>query len=88
MTFSIDFWNHYLSSLFVVQHHVHVVSDIPTELIASFSATLEDALQADLILHVRKVTRLFCITFIFGTNDRKPYSRPVNFGFSVLDTGT
>jgi hypothetical protein len=39
-------------------HHLHVVSDIPTELIASFSATLEDALQADIILHVRKVTRL------------------------------
>ncbi len=41
-----------------LQHHLHVVSDIPTELIASFSATLEDALQADIILHVRKVTRL------------------------------
>jgi hypothetical protein len=40
------------------QHHLPVASDIPTELIASFSATLEDALQADLILHVRKVTRL------------------------------
>ena len=31
---------------------VGFISDIPTPLIASFSATLEDALDADLILHV------------------------------------
>jgi hypothetical protein len=54
----IDCWNYYLPFLFIFNTHLPVVSDIPTELIASFSATLEDALQADLILHVRKVTRL------------------------------
>lgn len=32
---------------------VGFISDIPTPLIASFSSTLEDALQADLLLHVR-----------------------------------
>lgn len=32
---------------------VGFISDIPTQLIASFSATLEDAAQADVIVHVR-----------------------------------
>ncbi len=51
---------------------MHVISDIPTELIASFSATLEDALQADLILHVRKVTRLTLhhTLVLLGNNDK------------------
>ena len=35
---------------------VGFISDIPTPLIASFSSTLEDALQADLLLHVRDVS--------------------------------
>ena len=35
---------------------VGFISDIPISLIASFSATLEDALEADLILHVRDVS--------------------------------
>ena len=35
---------------------VGFISDIPTPLIASFSATLEDAVQADLVLHVRDVS--------------------------------
>ena len=35
---------------------VGFISDIPTPLIASFSATLEDAMEADLLLHVRDVS--------------------------------
>jgi GTP-binding protein HflX len=35
---------------------VGFISDIPTNLIASFSATLEDAAQADLLIHVRDVS--------------------------------
>ncbi len=40
-----------LKALFV--DTVGFISDIPTELVASFSATLEDAALADLIIHVR-----------------------------------
>ena len=32
------------------------ISDIPTGLIASFSATLEDAVLADVLIHVRDVS--------------------------------
>ncbi len=35
---------------------VGFISDIPTSLVASFSATLEDAALADLIVHVRDVS--------------------------------
>merc|ERR1712126_137658 len=35
---------------------VGFISDIPTALIASFSSTLEDALDADLLLHVEDVS--------------------------------
>ena len=35
---------------------VGFVSDIPTELVASFSATLQDAALADLIVNVRDVS--------------------------------
>jgi len=35
---------------------VGFISDIPTPLVASFSSTLEDALQADLLLHVRDLS--------------------------------
>ena len=35
---------------------VGFISDIPTELIASFHATLEDALLADLLIHVRNIS--------------------------------
>ena len=35
---------------------VGFLSDIPTKLIASFSATLEDAIQADLVVHVRDLS--------------------------------
>jgi len=35
---------------------VGFISDIPTKLIASFSATLEDAVQADVIVHVRDLS--------------------------------
>lgn len=43
-----------LKSLFV--DTVGFISDIPTSLVASFSATLEDATLADLIVHVRDVS--------------------------------
>lgn len=35
---------------------VGFISDIPTALIASFSATLEDAIHSDLVIHVRDVS--------------------------------
>ena len=35
---------------------VGFISDIPTSLIASFNATLEDAIGADLLIHVRDVS--------------------------------
>ena len=35
---------------------VGFISDLPTELIAAFSATLEEVLNADLILHVRDIS--------------------------------
>ena len=35
---------------------VGFISDVPTSLIASFNATLEDAAQADLLIHVRDVS--------------------------------
>ncbi len=35
---------------------VGFISDIPTSLVASFSATLEDAIFADLIVHVRDIS--------------------------------
>ena len=35
---------------------VGFISDIPTSLIASFNATLEDASLADLLIHVRDIS--------------------------------
>lgn len=35
---------------------VGFISDLPTELIASFRATLEEVLEADLLLHIRDIT--------------------------------
>lgn len=35
---------------------VGFISDIPTSLIASFAATLEDAVLADVLIHVRDVS--------------------------------
>ena len=43
-----------LRTLFV--DTVGFISDIPTNLIASFSATLEDAADADVLIHVRDVS--------------------------------
>ena len=43
-----------LSALFV--DTVGFISDIPTNLIASFSATLEDAATADVLVHVRDIS--------------------------------
>ncbi len=43
-----------LTALFV--DTVGFISDIPATLIASFSATLEDAAQADMLIHVRDVS--------------------------------
>jgi GTP-binding protein HflX len=40
----------------ILSDTVGFVSDLPTELIAAFRATLEEVLEADLILHVRDVS--------------------------------
>jgi len=39
----------------ILSDTVGFISDLPTELVAAFRATLEDALSADLILHVRDI---------------------------------
>jgi GTP-binding protein HflX len=39
----------------ILSDTVGFVSDLPTELVAAFSATLEEVLAADLIIHVRDV---------------------------------
>ena len=62
---------------------VGFISDVPTELIASFHATLEDAVLADLLIHVRDVSHpgdySRCVSFnvyffkIFSTNNDYQY---------------
>ena len=42
----------------VLSDTVGFVSDLPTQLIAAFRATLEEVLEADLILHVRDIAHL------------------------------
>ena len=39
----------------IVSDTVGFISDLPTQLVAAFRATLEDVLEADLILHVRDI---------------------------------
>ncbi len=41
----------------ILSDTVGFISDLPTELVAAFSATLEEILDADLILHIRDVSR-------------------------------
>ena len=40
----------------ILSDTVGFISDLPTELIAAFRATLEEVLAADLILHVRDIS--------------------------------
>ncbi|MEH6524908.1 MAG: GTPase HflX [Sneathiella sp.] len=40
----------------ILSDTVGFISDLPTELVASFRATLEEVLEADLIVHVRDIT--------------------------------
>ena len=40
----------------ILSDTVGFISDLPTELIAAFRATLEEVLSADLILHVRDIS--------------------------------
>ena len=40
----------------ILSDTVGFISDLPTHLVASFRATLEEVLEADLILHVRDVS--------------------------------
>ena len=40
---------------FLLSDTVGFISDLPTQLIAAFRATLEEVLEADLILHVRDI---------------------------------
>ena len=42
----------------LVSDTVGFISDLPTELIAAFSATLEEVLSSDLILHVRDISHI------------------------------
>ena len=39
----------------ILSDTVGFISDLPTELVAAFRATLEEVLEADLILHVRDI---------------------------------
>src|SRR5262249_56514406 len=41
----------------ILSDTVGFISDLPTMLVAAFRATLEEVLEADLILHVRDVSR-------------------------------
>ena len=52
-----------MSSYFI--DTVGFISDIPTNLIASFNATLEDVTFADLLIHVRDVSHpgIFLVSF-------------------------
>jgi len=40
----------------VVSDTVGFVSDLPTQLVAAFRATLEEVIEADLIVHVRDIS--------------------------------
>ena len=40
----------------ILSDTVGFISDLPTELVASFRATLEEVLDADLIVHVRDIS--------------------------------
>ena len=40
----------------ILSDTVGFISDLPTELVAAFRATLEEVLEADLILHVRDIS--------------------------------
>lgn len=42
----------------IMSDTVGFVSDLPTELVAAFRATLEDVLEADILLHVRDISHL------------------------------
>ncbi len=41
---------------FILSDTVGFISDLPTELVAAFRATLEEVVEADVILHVRDIT--------------------------------
>jgi GTPase len=40
----------------ILSDTVGFISDLPTQLVAAFRATLEEVLDADLILHVRDIS--------------------------------
>ena len=42
----------------ILSDTVGFISDLPTELVAAFRATLEEVLEADLIVHVRDITHI------------------------------
>ncbi|MEQ1706277.1 MAG: GTPase HflX [Rickettsiales bacterium] len=42
----------------IMSDTVGFVSDLPTELVAAFRATLEDVLEADILLHIRDISHL------------------------------
>ena len=41
----------------ILSDTVGFISDLPTELVAAFRATLEEVLEADIILHVRDISQ-------------------------------
>jgi GTP-binding protein HflX len=41
----------------ILSDTVGFISDLPTQLVAAFRATLEDVIEADLVLHVRDISR-------------------------------
>ena len=41
---------------FILSDTVGFISDLPTTLIAAFRATLEEVIEADLVLHLRDIS--------------------------------
>ena len=63
----------------ILSDTVGFISDLPTELVAAFRATLEEVLAADLILHVRDISHE-------GTEDQAQDVRDILNSLGVSDT--
>ena len=48
---------------------VGFISDLPTQLVAAFRATLEEVTNADIVVHVRDLTHLEFESQVFGVNE-------------------
>jgi len=69
----------------ILSDTVGFISDLPTHLVAAFRATLEEVLEADLIIHagdigklavLEKLQNLAPVSAIRGNNDRDPGPSP------------